>query len=312
MVIVGTVRLLPFPRPLLGRGAGARGTLHGWAAAGRGGLRAGRWVVVALAAPAAVPAGTGWRGRPGQWGPVWVGERGLERPPQGLLRRLGLALQLGLRACGLLLRFGPLLLLYPLSRLWPGLGALWLRLLRRAAEAAGPTCIKLGQWASTRRDLFSEAFCDEFSKLHIEVSPHPWSHTDELLRKAFGEDWRGILKFQSHEPVGSGCVAQVYKAYADLTAIAGSQVKEAAGRSAIEAWEVSGFGGLLSWLRRKSQEMGKERSKEHLSPSDCSRGNPVSEISFMEQMAKPLLNANLSSARHLTPVAIKVSHMFDW
>ncbi|XP_064011584.1 uncharacterized aarF domain-containing protein kinase 2 isoform X2 [Pogoniulus pusillus] len=312
MVIVGSVRLLPFPRPLLGRGAGARGTLHGWAATGRGGLRAGRWVVVALAAPVAVPAGTDWKGRPGQWGPVWVGERGLERPPQGLLRRLGLALQLGLRACGLLLRFGPLLLLYPLSRLWPGLGALWLRLLRRAAEAAGPTCIKLGQWASTRRDLFSEAFCDEFSKLHIEVSPHPWSHTDELLRKAFGEDWRGILKFQSHEPVGSGCVAQVYKAYADLTAIAGSQVKEAAGgselRSAIEAWEVSGFGGLLSWLRRKSQEMGKERSKEHLSPSNCSRGNPVSEISFMAQMAKPLLNANLSSARHLTPVAIKVLH----
>uniref|UniRef100_A0A8B9NNW0 AarF domain containing kinase 2 n=1 Tax=Accipiter nisus TaxID=211598 RepID=A0A8B9NNW0_9AVES len=309
MVAGGAVRLLPLPRPLLGRAAGARGTLSGWAAAGRGGLRAGRWVAVALA----VPAGTGWKERPGQRGPVWVGERGPERPPRRLLRRLGLVLRLGLRACGLLLRFGPLLLLYPLSRLWPGLGALWLRLLRRAAEAAGPTCVKLGQWASTRRDLFSEAFCDEFSKLHVEVSPHPWGHTDELLRKAFGEDWTGILKFQSREPVGSGCVAQVYKAYADLTAIAGSQAKEVARhselRSAFEAWEVSGFRGLLRWLgRRRSEEMRDERSREELSPADCSQRSPLSGMSLMEQTAKPLLNANPSSARHLTPVAIKVLH----
>uniref|UniRef100_A0A8C0BN77 AarF domain containing kinase 2 n=1 Tax=Buteo japonicus TaxID=224669 RepID=A0A8C0BN77_9AVES len=149
-----------------------------------------------------------------------------------------------------------------------------------AAEAAGPTCVKLGQWASTRRDLFSEAFCDEFSKLHVEVSPHPWGHTDELLRKAFGEDWTGILKFQSREPVGSGCVAQVYKAYADLTAIAGSQAKELVRhselRSAFEAWEVSGFRGLLRWLgRRRSEEMRDERSREELSPADCSRRSPL-------------------------------------
>lgn len=309
MVAGGAVRLLPLPRPLLGRAAGARGVLSSWTTAGRGGLRAGRWVAVALA----VPAGTGWKERPGQRGPIWVGERGPEQPPRALLRRLGLVLRLGLRACALLLRFGPLLLLYPLSRLWPGLGALWLRLLRRAAEAAGPTCVKLGQWASTRRDLFSEAFCDEFSKLHVEVSPHPWGHTDELLKKAFGEDWTGILKFQSQEPVGSGCVAQVYKAYADLTAIAGSQAKELAQRSelrsAFEAWEVSGFSGLFRWLRRrKSKETQDERSREELSPADSSWGSPVSRIPLMEQMAKPLLNATPSSARHLTPVAIKVSH----
>uniref|UniRef100_A0A8C5UJN7 AarF domain containing kinase 2 n=1 Tax=Malurus cyaneus samueli TaxID=2593467 RepID=A0A8C5UJN7_9PASS len=215
--------------------------------------------------------------RPERRGPAWAAERGAERPPRGLLRRLGLVLRLGVRACGLLLRFGPLLLLYPLSRLWPGMGARWLRLLRRAAEAAGPTCIKLGQWASTRRDLFSEAFCDEFSKLHVEVSPHPWGHTDELLRKAFGEDWMGILKFQSREPVGSGCVAQVYKAYADLAAVADSRAKEleqhSEFRSAFEAWEVSGFRGLLGWLRRRKSK--DERSREELSSAGCSQGSPL-------------------------------------
>ncbi|KFV39081.1 putative aarF domain-containing protein kinase 2, partial [Tyto alba] len=180
----------------------------------------------------------------------------------------------------------------------------------RAAEAAGPTCVKLGQWASTRRDLFSEAFCNEFAKLHVEVSPHPWGHTDKLLRKAFGEDWTGILKFQSREPVGSGGAAP---AYADLTAIAGSQAEELARRSelrsACEAWEASGFRGLLRWLRRrKSEETRGERSGEELSPADCSQGSPVSGTSLLEQMAKSLLNANPSSARHLVPVAIKVLH----
>ncbi|XP_038011642.1 uncharacterized aarF domain-containing protein kinase 2 [Motacilla alba alba] len=317
MVAGGAARLLPLP--LLARAAAARPrpALPGRAGAGRSGLRsglrAGRWGALALAVPAAVPAGTGRKERPGQRGPAWAAERGAERPPRGLLRRLGLLLRLGVRACGLLLRFGPLLLLYPLGRLWPGMGARWLRLLRRAAEAAGPTCVKLGQWASTRRDLFSEAFCDEFSKLHVEVSPHPWGHTDELLRKAFGEDWMGILKFPSREPVGSGCVAQVYKAYADLAAIGGSRAKELEQhselRSAFEAWQVSGFRGLLGWLRRrKSKEIRDERSREELSSADCSQGSSGSRMSLMEQRAKPLLNANPSSARHLMPVAIKVLH----
>ncbi|XP_064594191.1 uncharacterized aarF domain-containing protein kinase 2 [Zonotrichia leucophrys gambelii] len=313
MVAGSAARLLPLP--LLARAAALRlrPALPGRAGPGRCGLRAGRWAALALAVPAAVPAGTGWKERPGQRGPAWAAERGAERPPRGLLRRLGLVLRLGVRACGLLLRFGPLLLLYPLGRLWPGLGARWLRLLRRAAEAAGPTCVKLGQWASTRRDLFSEAFCDEFSKLHVEVSPHPWGHTDELLRKAFGEDWTGFLKFPSREPVGSGCVAQVYKAYADLAAIGGSRAQELEQRSelrsAFEAWQVSGFRGLLGWLRRrKSKEIRDERSREELSSAGCSQGSSGSRMSLVEQRAKPLPNADPSSARHLVPVAIKVLH----
>ncbi|XP_077639468.1 putative aarF domain-containing protein kinase 2 [Lonchura striata] len=313
MVAGGAARLLPLPPLARAAAARLRPAPPGRAGCGRSGLRAARCGALALAVPAAAPAGTGWSERPGRRGPAWAAERGAERPPRGLLRRLGLLLRLGVRACGLLLRFGPLLLLYPLGRLWPGMGARWLRLLRRAAEAAGPTCVKLGQWASTRRDLFSEAFCDEFSKLHVEVSPHPWGHTDELLRKAFGEEWTRILEFPSREPVGSGCVAQVYKAYADLAAIGGSRAERLEPRSelrsAFQAWQVPGFRGLLGWLRRrKSKDMRDERSREELSAADCSQGSPGSGMSLMEQRAKPVLSANPSSARHLVPVAIKVLH----
>ncbi|KAI6079875.1 putative aarF domain-containing protein kinase 2 [Aix galericulata] len=151
------------------------------------------------------------------------------------------------------------------------------------------------------------------ARLHVQVSPHPWGHTAELLRKAFGEEWRRVLHFQSQEPVGSGCVAQVYKAYADLAAVAGAQAQEPAWRSelrsASEAWEASGFRGLFRWLRkRKSEGRWEERAQEELGPVGCSPESPLSGARCVEQMAKPPPNTNPSPARHLTPVAIKVLH----
>ncbi|KAL7462235.1 hypothetical protein ACHAXS_002626 [Conticribra weissflogii] len=67
--------------------------------------------------------------------------------------------------------------------------ALW------AVEQAGPTYIKLVQWASTRNDLFSPEFVGHFSKLQDETRGHSWKDTEVALEKAFGKDWRGILSF---------------------------------------------------------------------------------------------------------------------
>uniref|UniRef100_A0A8C6W4Q0 AarF domain containing kinase 2 n=1 Tax=Nannospalax galili TaxID=1026970 RepID=A0A8C6W4Q0_NANGA len=134
----------------------------------------------------------------------------------GLLGRVFLCLRISLRAGVLLAKFFPLLLLYPFTYLAPGFSTLWLHLLLKATESSGPTYIKLGQWAGTRHDLFSEAFCAVFSKLHVQVTPHPWAFTEYLLQQAFGKDWGRLLFFETQEPVGSGCVAQVYKAFANI------------------------------------------------------------------------------------------------
>ncbi|GAB1290712.1 Uncharacterized aarF domain-containing protein kinase 2 [Apodemus speciosus] len=67
------------------------------------------------------------------------------------------------------------------------------------------------------RDLRPNAFCAQFSKLHVQVTPHPWARTEYLLQQAFGEDWGSLLFFETREPVGSGCVAQVYKAFASIS-----------------------------------------------------------------------------------------------
>jgi len=130
--------------------------------------------------------------------------------------------------------------------------ALW------AIETAGPTYIKLVQWASTRNDLFTPEFVGHFSKLQDETRGHTWHETTMTLERAYGKDWKKIISFDrqiSDEdeesdgeeggrlkrkgalanrerqkrlersssssssssalptvPIGSGCVAQVYKA----------------------------------------------------------------------------------------------------
>lgn len=65
------------------------------------------------------------------------------------------------------------------------------------------------QWATTRADLFSPEFCDYFGKLRDETVGHPWKHTEEIMKTDLG----GLSERLEldKEPIGSGCIAQVYR-----------------------------------------------------------------------------------------------------
>jgi len=78
-------------------------------------------------------------------------------------------------------------------------------------QTAGPAFIKLGQWASTRRDLFTEDFCRALSELHVHCRTHSWRETVEQLEASLGQNWSSWLEITDHTPIGSGSVAQVYK-----------------------------------------------------------------------------------------------------
>ncbi|KAM3924128.1 putative aarF domain-containing protein kinase 2 [Leptodactylus fuscus] len=216
---------------------------------------------------------------------------GPQKPPETFFRRVAFVIRIGLRFFILFCKFGPLLTAYPLTYLSSGLSSLWLRLLLKATESSGPACIKLGQWASTRRDLFSEDFCALFSKLHVKVTPHPWEYTELCLRRAFGKDYGHVLRFSSRDPVGSGCVAQVYKAYADLSNIQNmdsqSLVESMERDSAYEAWEVPGLHGIFRLLRSR-------RKPSQMSPKDH---EPL-----------PSSGGSDEHSDHLVPVAVKVLH----
>lgn len=227
---------------------------------------------------------------------------------EGPLGCLLLHLRIGLRAGALLVKFFPLLLLYPLTYLAPSISSLWLHLLLKATETSGPTYIKLGQWASTRRDLFSEAFCAQFSNLHVHVTPHPWTHTEHALQQAFGENWGKVLCFEKREPVGSGCVAQVYKARAN-PAFLQSDSRQRLAASGLQPRSENGAAGGLREL------FG------HLGEGWRSQGS-LADQSLLERLLLPkadldgsdavisqaLAPAHLPEPHHLIPVAVKVLH----
>lgn len=115
------------------------------------------------------------------------------------------------RLASLAILSSPMLVLVPLSYVsstareaaWQY--ALW------GVEQAGPTWIKLVQWATTRQDLFSPRFCQYFGKLRDDTEGHAWKETQRILQEELGAA-QGALELHA-EPIGSGCIAQVYRGH---------------------------------------------------------------------------------------------------
>ncbi|XP_072529877.1 uncharacterized aarF domain-containing protein kinase 2 [Salminus brasiliensis] len=212
------------------------------------------------------------------------------------VHRLIFVLRLSIRALVLFFKFTPLLLLYPLTLLSQRWASCWLSALLWVTESSGPTFIKLGQWASTRRDIFSQEFCDRFARLHVRVQSHSWTHTKQCLKRAFGEGWRQLFVFDSKEPVGSGCVAQVYRAKARVSSVEDPAFQELLEslekEDLLEAWEIPGLGDAWGHL------LGSEKEGE------------VEEISETKESTAdhPYTQSKYTEEECLMPVAIKVLH----
>lgn len=88
----------------------------------------------------------------------------------------------------------------------------WLDYLVWSLEVAGPTWIKIGQWASSRSDLFPAWTCQSLSKLQDNVYPHSFSYTRKVVESCFHQKLTDVFVEFSVKPVGIGAVAQVYKA----------------------------------------------------------------------------------------------------
>ncbi|XP_051885724.1 uncharacterized aarF domain-containing protein kinase 2 isoform X2 [Pristis pectinata] len=223
--------------------------------------------------------------------------------------RLRFTVHIGVRAVILLLRFGPLFLLYPICFVSSSFASVWYDVLLRCTEAAGPTFIKLGQWFSTRRDLFSVEFCDKFSKLHPHVTPHPWDYTKYSLKRAFGEDWRSIFHIPNKEPIGSGCITQVYRAYTDPKNINNSEfqklVESFEKEDQFEAWEVFGLQGIFRYMFAKKQDDFPDPKNE---PKTAKGMIGISEVEDGRAVLHP---DSTSEQQHLIPVAIKIDLRYE-
>ncbi|KAJ3251718.1 hypothetical protein HK103_002173 [Boothiomyces macroporosus] len=91
-------------------------------------------------------------------------------------------------------------------RLW------WVKWMVWVIETSGPTFTKLGQWASSRSDLFPQYVCTELSELQSNNRAHSFIHTRNTIEDNFNEKLEDVFSEFERKPIGVGAIGQVYKA----------------------------------------------------------------------------------------------------
>lgn len=81
-----------------------------------------------------------------------------------------------------------------------------------ALLSLGPVFIKLGQFLSTRRDLFPEDVVLELAKLQEEVPPFAADIAKQIVRDAYNQDLEETFLEFASEPIAAASVAQVHGA----------------------------------------------------------------------------------------------------
>jgi ubiquinone biosynthesis protein len=84
--------------------------------------------------------------------------------------------------------------------------------LRRLLERLGPTWIKIGQYLALQPDLISREYADELMRLFDRVPPVRWDVARQVIRDDLGAYPEELFASINPEPVGSGAVAQTYRA----------------------------------------------------------------------------------------------------
>ena len=76
----------------------------------------------------------------------------------------------------------------------------------------GPTFIKLGQIASSRRDMIPEEIASELEKLQDDVLPFSYEKVSEIVESELGEPLDGLFKTFSETPLATASIGQVHAA----------------------------------------------------------------------------------------------------
>ena len=84
--------------------------------------------------------------------------------------------------------------------------------LRLALEELGPTFIKFGQILSSRRDLITDDYFIELTKLQSGVPPFSGKEAREIIEKELGHPMRALFSVFHEKTIGSASIAQVHQA----------------------------------------------------------------------------------------------------
>ncbi|MCI0468881.1 MAG: AarF/UbiB family protein, partial [Nitrospirae bacterium] len=97
--------------------------------------------------------------------------------------------------------------------IWPALkGPTVPERLRSVFEELGPTFIKLAQILSSRPDIITTRFADEFKKLQDEVPSFPSSEARQIIENELGIPMSKVFREFNETPVAAASIAQVHTA----------------------------------------------------------------------------------------------------
>src|SRR5699024_9831081 len=85
--------------------------------------------------------------------------------------------------------------------------------LRLALQELGPTFIKLGQIASTRRDVVPEEIGRELEKLQDDVHGFSFEEVEEIFKEEFNQTIDELFKNFTKEPLATASIGQVHIAH---------------------------------------------------------------------------------------------------
>ena len=128
-----------------------------------------------------------------------------------LARNISSCLHLCFRAVQIVVIFTPLVLSSWMLYI-PKLRHFWYMLVVSTFQVGGSSFMKLGQWSATRPDVFPIDLCKELSKLHSTAKEIEFSKIKAVLEKELGRPFEDVFEDLDQNPIGSGCIAQVYKA----------------------------------------------------------------------------------------------------
>lgn len=82
--------------------------------------------------------------------------------------------------------------------------------LRKTFQELGPTFIKLGQIASSRRDLIPEEIATELEKLQDDVQSFSFSEVRSIMKAELGDSLENLLEQMNETPLATASIGQVH------------------------------------------------------------------------------------------------------
>lgn len=113
--------------------------------------------------------------------------------------------------------FAPTVFMSVWALVIPPLRPLWWQVIHHSLDFAGGCWIKLGQWSTTRPDIFPSKMLSIFDRLQDNCTPHSFEETRQIIRENYHAELEELFDEFSPTPLAVGAIAQVYKAKLKLT-----------------------------------------------------------------------------------------------